>query len=298
MFHDDVLRRDIFMKLTPINDDVWLWAMAVLNGTKIKVPSAAHRQVIYVDYDKELLGATCLWKENLHNGKQDVQFYEVIKNYPGIVDKLIHEAAEFKPEISIILPITDSANLSAHLNNIFELDFPDFELILINCGSRVQIPALPTNFHVINYPGAAFADALNLGLEKSSGEYILFKDETSVLMQNSLDIAAGFVENSKADVLHFTGHVQLEDNNGRFILDDSPELNRDVPIFFNAPEQFRAAMWLQNKLSRRLDTKLFRKEFLMRHEIKFDGYLSEFLFRALIYAKNYLIVPQAFSIIR
>ena len=184
--------------------------------------------------------------------------------------------------LSIILPITDSANLSAHLNNIFELDFPDFELILINCGSRVQIPALPTNFHVINYPGAAFADALNLGLEKSSGEYILFKDETSVLMQNSLDIAAGFVENSKADVLHFTGHVQL----------------RDVPIFFNAPEQFRAAMWLQNKLSRRLDTKLFRKEFLMRHEIKFDGDLSEFLFRALIYAKNYLIVPQAFSIIR
>ena len=147
----------------------------------------------------------------------------------------------------------------------------------------------------MNYPGGSFAEALNLGLKKSAGEYILFKDETSILMRDSLEIAAKFIEVSKAEVIHFAGRIRLD---GKFILDDSPELKRDVPILFDAPKQFRAAMWLQNKLSRRLDTKLFSKKFLTRQELKCGDDLSEFLFQALISAKNYLLVPKTFSIIK
>ena len=279
------------MEAATIDDELWFWAMAVLNDIKTKFPFGAMNKVISVDIDEQQSGRA-LWDQN--KIKKDFWLGKMIERYPALLEKLIREAEDSKPYLSVVMPVKNPAAVSDCLQNIFVQTFPDAELILINLGARVEMPTLPTNFRVINYPGGSFADAFNIGLRKAAGDYILFKDESSILPREALDIAAKAADDSKADVVHFAGHIQLEGNNGRFVLDDAPELKRDTPTLLDVPKQQRAIFWLQSKLSRRLDTKIFRRDFLLKHGITFAADHTEFSFQALIQAEKYLIVPQAF----
>lgn len=284
------MRRDLFKELSPNADDIWFWAMAVLNGTKIRIPAAAQSSLIYVDVAVQQSGET-LWQENVVKGKNDIQLRKVLEHYPALLERLIREAAESKPYLSVVMPVKNPANVSACIQNIFAQNFPDFELILINLGTRVEVPTLPTNFRVVNYPGGSIGDALNLGLRKAEGDYVLFAGENVVFPQGALDIAAQTADKLNADVIHFAAHIKIEGNNGRFILDDAPELKRDTPTLFDAPKQIRAALWFQNKLSRRLDTKIFKRDFLLKHGITFGNDLADFSFQALTQVDKYLIAP-------
>lgn len=284
-FHGDISRRELLKEVAPFADDIWFWAMTVLNGTKILIPTAAQSKLIYVDIDTQINGET-LWAKN--KTQNDVQLKQVIEKYPELLNVLIREAADFKPYLSVVLLIENADKLNACLQNIFAQRFPDFELIVINCGSRVETVNLPTNFKIINYPGGLEPDALNLGLRKAEGEYILLKDADSVLERDALEVIAQAAVDSNAEVIHFAGHIGDE----KFIADD--ELQFAESIFFDVPRQIRAVLWLQDKLSGRLDTKIFKREFLTKHKINFDGDLAEFMFRAVTSAEKYLIVPQAF----
>ena len=286
-FHKDISRREIFEKLTPLADDIWFWAMAVLNGTKIIVPPNAIKELIFVDIDTQNNGET-LWSKN--KTQNDIQLRQVIETYPALREKLIREVAEFKPYLSVIMLLENLDRLDACLKNISAQRFPDFELIIMNRGLHVEDLTLPTNFQVIDYPGGSELDALNLGLQKATGEYVLFKDTDSFLTAGALDNIAQLAIDSKADVIHFAGHLKDD----KFIFDDALIFESNAPIFFDEPRQNRALLWFQDKLSGRLDTKIFRREFLTRYEINFDDDLAEFMFRALTSAGKYLLVPQAF----
>ena len=289
-FHSDVLRRDIFNELVPFADDIWFWTMTVLNGTKIKIPQDALKQLIYVDIDTQLGGET-LWAEN--EIRNDTYIQRVIEKYPALLDALIREDVEATPYLSVVLVIENVDQLNDCLDNILAQSFFDFELIIINRGSRTDINS-PTNFKIINYPGGSEQDALKLGLRKAAGEYVLFKDAESILIWNALEFIAQVSNASKADVIHFTGHIDDE----KFISDDTLNFDEDAPIFFDEPKQTLALLWLQGKLNGRLDTKIFRRQFLIENDINFEGDLAEFLFKALIQAEKYLLVPQAFCLIK
>ena len=288
-FHRDILRRELFMNLSPNADDIWFWAMEVLNGTKIKIPTAAQNDLIYVDIDMQQNGET-LWSVN--QTQNDVQLRQVMEKYPALLEKLIREDLETKPYLSVVMLIKNIDNLNNCLDNFFIQKFPDFELIIINTDSRIEASRLPTNFKIINYPGGTDLDALSLGLQKAMGDYILFKDADSILTRDALDIVAQMADNSVADVIHFAGHITAE----KFILDDALQFDSNTPIFLDELKQIRAALWLQDKLSGRLDTKIFKREFLTKHKINFDDDLAEFMFKALVYAEKYLLVPQAFCL--
>lgn len=135
--HGDILRRDIFKELAPIADDIWFWAMAVLNGTKIRIPAAAQSKLIYIDLDTEQSGET-LWSVN--KTQNDVQLRKVIKRYPVIFDKLIREAVESKPYLTVIVPIKNPANLQTCIENIF---WQKFSLMrqgkcVLLCGYKIN----------------------------------------------------------------------------------------------------------------------------------------------------------------
>ena len=286
--HADILKRELFTELSPTNDDIWFWAMAVLNDTKILIPPDAQNDLIYVDIDAQL-GDETLWSKNIGAGQNDVQLQKIIERYPALAEKIIREDTESKPFISVVIPIKDSGDIPVQLENIFWQSFPDFELIVVNAGARIEMPNIPTNFRVIDYPGGSLADALNLGLSKAAGDYVLFKDESSLLTRTALEIVAQATK-TNADVIHLAGHVRLADN--EIILDDAPELKTETPQFLDVSQQVRAALWLQDKIGKRLDTKIFRREFLLERKIKFGDDLSDFMFSALVSAEKYLLVPQ------
>lgn len=265
--------------------------MAVLNDTKTRIPLGAMNKIISVLRDGETL-----WSENKF--KKDLWLKNIIEHYPALLDKLIREAVDSKPYLTVIAPVKNPANLQACVDNIFRQKFPDYELIVINLGARMNLPPLPINFRVINYPGGSLVDAFNLGLRKASGDYILFKGENSILPNDALDVAAHTAYTSNADVIHFAGHVRVIGNDGSLILDDAPELRRDRPVYLDAVTQRRAVLWLQNKLSKQLDTKIFRRDFLTDNKLTFGGDTAEFMFQALTRAEKYLLVPQAFGLFK
>lgn len=84
--YQDITREDLFMTLTPTNDDVWFWMMAVLNNRKIYVIKNNIPQPTGID---ETLDGPCLTKINDHGDKlffKDLK--KVFEYYKGLEDKI------------------------------------------------------------------------------------------------------------------------------------------------------------------------------------------------------------------
>jgi len=79
------------MRLSPKADDIWFWAMAVLNGTQFVVVPDGYRTPKLID-DNDMSGGTCLWQENC-NGGNDRQLKAVIKHYPELQEWVRNQSA-------------------------------------------------------------------------------------------------------------------------------------------------------------------------------------------------------------
>lgn len=87
--HADVFNEDLFMSLAPKADDIWFWAMAVLNNVKINLIAKPYNHLKTVPGSQK---EGCLWQENVIGGGNDVQFAAVLAHYPQIADKLDRKA--------------------------------------------------------------------------------------------------------------------------------------------------------------------------------------------------------------
>ncbi len=86
-FHEDILKEDLFMKLVPHNNDIWFWAMAVLNYTKINLPEFPQ---IHIDFiEKKQLTSFC--QGNMHNERYDLQLSNVLEKYPQLKQIIMEE---------------------------------------------------------------------------------------------------------------------------------------------------------------------------------------------------------------
>lgn len=89
-FHDDIFDEDNFLSLIPTHDDIYLWVMAMLKGTKIKVVDG-------IKANMETVDNTHLSALSKHNGKNgfgmrpDEAFEKMVKRYPEIIEILKSE---------------------------------------------------------------------------------------------------------------------------------------------------------------------------------------------------------------
>jgi hypothetical protein len=95
VLHGDVLNEDLFMRLAPMADDVFYWAMAICNNTKIKVVPDNQPVMIAVNIEREagMNGDYTLHSENVDAGKNDEQLANVLEYYPQVLQQLKNEAA-------------------------------------------------------------------------------------------------------------------------------------------------------------------------------------------------------------
>ncbi len=84
--YKDVLKRSVFEKLCPYADDVWFWAMAILNKTKIRNIKNGYNKLMYTNLSREkgLIAGDCLYQKNIGNNYNDVQIENVINKYKNI----------------------------------------------------------------------------------------------------------------------------------------------------------------------------------------------------------------------
>jgi len=93
VFYEDVLKDDLFLKLSPNADDIWFWGMVVLNNKKVKVLKNGYKYLNYINPERELRlnDDGTLLKENMLGGRNDKQLSALLEYYPKIKDKLQEE---------------------------------------------------------------------------------------------------------------------------------------------------------------------------------------------------------------
>ena len=114
-------------------------------------------------------------------------------------------------KISIIIPIYNVEKyIRSCLESLFQqdLDESDFEVILINDGSKdnsmeriSDIIKAHQNIITINQKNKGLSIARNIGLKKASGEYILFVDSDDLLISHRLKRLVQEAITSKADMI-------------------------------------------------------------------------------------------------
>lgn len=87
LLHEDLLKKDLFLKLCPDADDIWFWGMAVLKGIKINVVSPPLGKLQYVDGTQE----DALWRTNVTQGANDQKLNNLFQHYPIILDRVRHD---------------------------------------------------------------------------------------------------------------------------------------------------------------------------------------------------------------
>ena len=89
--YKDVLDEEKISKTIPTHDDIWLWAMAVLAGTKIRLVKGYSESINYVE-DSQQFGLCKVNKKGVGMGLGEA--YDIIlKEYPQILEVLKKECS-------------------------------------------------------------------------------------------------------------------------------------------------------------------------------------------------------------
>ncbi|MGL4848757.1 MAG: glycosyltransferase family 2 protein [Clostridium sp.] len=112
-------------------------------------------------------------------------------------------------KISIIIPVYNSEDyLSEAINSIMNNSFQEFEVICIDDGSSDEslnilneLEKRDERIKVYTQSNSGPSKARNLGLEKASGEYIVFMDSDDILPKDSLMLRYEAIEESNSDVV-------------------------------------------------------------------------------------------------
>ena len=87
--YKDVTNEDIISKTIPTHDDIWLWAMAVLAGTKTRLVKGYSESINYVENSQQH-GLCKINKKGVGMGLEEA-YGIIIKEYPQILEILKNE---------------------------------------------------------------------------------------------------------------------------------------------------------------------------------------------------------------
>ena len=84
--YKDVCNDILFERLCPTAEDIWVWAMSILNKTKIKSVKNNIVQLTYINLARELniINEETLYSSNFKGGN-DLQLKQILDYYPDIL---------------------------------------------------------------------------------------------------------------------------------------------------------------------------------------------------------------------
>lgn len=198
------------------------------------------------------------------------------------------------PLVSIIIPIYNAEGyLSRCVDSILAQTFADFELLLVNDGSRDssleicnRYAAQDSRVRVLDKPNGGVSSARNLGLESAEAEWIMFADADDWIEPNTLELAMPYVEKSDIVRLAWVAH-----------LPDGVVKNKRV-MYADTPAQLLKQL-LRRRTKLAIWGTLIRKELFLANDIRFDAsynYAEDWLalLRVVCKCKSVATLPEAF----
>ena len=174
-------------------------------------------------------------------------------------------------KLSIIIPIYNVEQyVRACLESVFRqgLADDDYELILVNDGTQdrsmeviADLLAAHTNVTVINQENQGLSVARNNGLERATGEYVMFLDSDDILIDGSLSLMLHKALATGADIIQ-ADYMKMSDEEIASIhsIPVQPEItwkeHHERELFLKGG---RVVVW----------NKLYRLRFLKENQIRF-----------------------------
>ncbi|MDD6603196.1 MAG: glycosyltransferase [Eubacteriales bacterium] len=140
------------------------------------------------------------------------------------------------PLVSIIVPVYNvGLYLNDALNSLREQTYNNLEFVLIDDGSEDESGAicdkfaeLDKRFSVFHKENGGVSSARNIGVEKASGEYIMFLDADDMLEENAVEKLVDIITRETADVVLFEYTVDSADGSSVPVVHS--ELNGEIAI--------------------------------------------------------------------
>ena len=115
------------------------------------------------------------------------------------------------PEVSVVVPIYNVAEyLPKCVDSILAQTYSDFEVILVNDGSKDDSPAIAESYaekdrrvRVVHKPNGGLSDARNEGMKYASGTYISFIDSDDFIEPDMLEKCVQALQRADADMVIF-----------------------------------------------------------------------------------------------
>lgn len=146
-------------------------------------------------------------------------------------------------KLSVIIPVYNAEKyLNTCVESVLAQDFSDYEIILVNDGSKDESGKICDSFadkypHVIAYhkENGGVSSARNLGIDRAQGEYLMFVDSDDFIGEGMIADLMGEAESKNADFvicdieeLHCDGKnkVNIANLSARVALDRNYIVNR------------------------------------------------------------------------
>ena len=209
-------------------------------------------------------------------------------------------------KVSIIIPCYNVEKyLEDCLSSVVSQTYNNLEIIVINDGSSDSTPkivdkfsALDSRIIAIHQENRGVSESRNLGIKKSSGEYICFIDSDDKVLPQYIERMVEYINNEQADII-CTSMSFLHGN----VQTTNPETLPNKKTEFNSPKQYLISL-LNNEMDWMTGIsacgKLYRKQCI--EEISFpqnrvceDAYI---LYDYLSHSKKTVIIPESLYIYR
>lgn len=153
------------------------------------------------------------------------------------------------PLVSIIVPAYNCENyISETLLSLFEQDYPNIEIIVVNDGSTDGTLNLLKTYAekvlLIDQVNTGVSGARNHGIQAARGEFISFCDSDDLWAPQKVSEQVNyFADHANVAMVYCGWHVWKADNEGRFIVP------KDFKLPVNSPEiDLSESGWIYHKL--------------------------------------------------
>ena len=183
-------------------------------------------------------------------------------------------------EVSIIVPVYQVENyIRKCIDSILAQTFTDFELILVDDGSKDQSGQICDEYadkdervKVIHKENRGLSDARNRGMDQMAGNYFMFVDSDDNIAPTMLECLYQRIMNEDADIVACNYMYCFEnDKEKNFSTNIKSEILSGTEIFYNRKNEHNYGFWTVawNKLYKRETFGKIRFRFGKYHEDEF-----------------------------
>lgn len=180
------------------------------------------------------------------------------------------------PTVSIIVPVYNAEDtISRCIDSILNQDYTDFELLLVNDGSKDasgsicdKYAARDSRIHVIHKENTGVSDSRNLALDRACGTYLQFLDSDDWITPNATGLLVQAAERFHCDlVISDFYRVVGERVSHKGDIEDDCVMTREEfasHMIENPADFYYGVLW----------NKLFRREIIEQHYLRMDSDIS------------------------